>query len=152
MKKISLSLIGIAIVYWLFFLRMPTSKAINACEEYKKNTVLMEKLHFKNDSLWDFTHHRIEEALPTDIDTLLKIRLLSLKQVKYITNYKYFPKLPNDVQTLIITTGEQDSIAADNMKKIMDKQIELQNAIWSEKLKLKNTFFGSFFLKTTDCQ
>lgn len=152
MKKIALIFGVLAISYWFFFLKMPSSNALTACEAYQMNNKMMEKLHVKNDSLWDFTHHRIEDVLPADVDTLLKIRLLTLKQVKYITNYKYFSKLPNDIQQLIVRTGEQDSIAAGKMKQIMQQQIELQNAIWKEKSKLKNTFLGNYFANAINCQ
>lgn len=152
MKRIVLIFGILAICYWFFFLRMPSNSAATACEAYQKNNRMMEGLHTKNDSLWDFTHHKIAEVLPSDVDTLLKIRLLTLKQVKYITSYKYFTQMPTEVQQLIVKTGEQDSIAASKMKQIMQQQIELQNAIWKEKAKLKSLFLGNYFANSINCQ
>jgi hypothetical protein len=152
MKRVIL-LFGLLVVsYWLFFLQRPTAVATASCNEYRQNNHLMEGLHRQNDSLWNYTHDRIEAVLPNDIDTLLKIRLLTLKQVKYITSYRYFKQLPNDVQQIILATGKQDSITAAMMKTIMQTQVELQNTIWSEKNKLKNTFLGSYFINTLQCQ
>ncbi len=152
-KYILISIITLlSISYWYFLLCTPSCKAENACIEIQKNAAMMQQLGAKNDSIWAFTHKTIDAALPTDIDTLLRVRMTTLKQVKYIVSYNYFKQMSPDLQMLILKTGEQDSIAAATMRDIMKEQGDNQKTIAEYRTHLKKVPLGSYYLKKMACK
>jgi hypothetical protein len=152
-KTIILFVIALlSIVYWYFFLLKPNSEATKACAAIQQNDLEMKQYSASIDSTWEFTHQTIGASLPPDIDTLLRVRLTSLKQVKYITSYDYFKKMSPDLQQLIKKTGNQDSLIALKMRTIISTQADLQKSLFDNRTKLKKAFLGKYYLDKIQCQ
>lgn len=146
-KKVFYALvISVIVLYGLEFYR--TLSNINSSKRYiLANEQKITAYQHEIDSVWDYTHEAIAKTLPDDIDTLLKVRLLTLTQVKYITSYRYFKTMSPDLQAQILATGTRDSSVAHNVRSIMERNAAAQQQIMQQSNRLRKMPFGKMLLK-----
>ncbi|MFZ4545160.1 MAG: hypothetical protein ACOYOA_13995 [Saprospiraceae bacterium] len=150
MKKVFSIVVVLLLCYFgmLFY----KQKSLNStCNEISQTDLKLNRLNQRMDSIWHNTHESIRSSLAPDTDSLLVIRLTTLKQVKYITSYDYFKKMNPDLQHLIMQTGIQDSLTADQMKKIILEQESKRKAFVEDKLELNKLPFSSTLSSFIQC-
>lgn len=151
MKKI-IVFVGILLFAAAYItLYKPYQNAKSACMMMQLEDANIHKISTTVDSMWAQTHRVIAQSLPADIDTLLRIRLTTLKQVKYITSYQYFNEMTPALQSLIRTTGVKDSMYAYQMRMLMNEQTQQQQMLLTATQALHKVPFGNNLIQQLDC-